>query len=40
VIGRREAWAVFSPGRNWRYRLVRVWDSNRTTASLGDPQRL
>jgi hypothetical protein len=29
VIGHREAWAVFSPGRNWRYRLVRVWDPNR-----------
>jgi hypothetical protein len=29
VIGYRESWAEFSPGRNWRYRLVRVWDSNR-----------
>ncbi len=29
AIGYRESWAVFSPGRNWRYRLVRVWDSNR-----------
>jgi len=29
AVGHREAWAVFSPGRNWRYRLVRVWDSDR-----------
>ena len=29
LIGYRESWAEFSPGRNWRYRLVRVWDSNR-----------
>jgi hypothetical protein len=29
AIGYRESWAEFSPGRNWRYRLVRVWDSNR-----------
>jgi hypothetical protein len=28
-IGRRESWAVFSPDRRWRYRLVRVWDSDR-----------
>ena len=29
AIGRRESWAVFSPDRRWRYRLVRVWDSDR-----------
>ena len=29
AIGYRESWAEFSPGRNWRYRLVRVWDSKR-----------
>ncbi|HWX98776.1 MAG TPA: DUF1643 domain-containing protein [Mycobacterium sp.] len=25
----RESWAVFSPDRMWRYRLVRVWDSDK-----------
>ena len=29
ATGCRESWAAFSPGRNWRYRLVRVWDSDR-----------
>jgi Protein of unknown function (DUF1643) len=29
VIDRRESWAVFGPGRRWRYRLVRVWDSDK-----------
>src|SRR6516165_7890568 len=29
AIGYRESWTEFSPGRNWRYRLVRVWDSKR-----------
>jgi hypothetical protein len=28
-IGSRESWAVFSPCRRWRYRLVRVWDSDK-----------
>jgi hypothetical protein len=28
-IGCRESWAVFSPDRRWRYRLVRVWDSDK-----------
>lgn len=28
-IGRRESWAVFSPNRGWRYRLVRVWDPDK-----------
>jgi hypothetical protein len=27
--GYRESWAVFSPDRKWRYRLVRVWDSGK-----------
>ena len=29
VIAWRESWAVFSPGRTWRYRLVRVLDSDK-----------
>jgi hypothetical protein len=28
-IGSRESWAVFSPDRRWRYRLLRVWDSDK-----------
>lgn len=28
-IGYGESWAVFSPDRRWRYRLVRVWDPAR-----------
>lgn len=28
-IGCRESWAVFSPCRRWRYRLVRVWDCDK-----------
>jgi hypothetical protein len=27
--GCRESWAVFSPDRRWRYRLVRVWESDK-----------
>ena len=28
-VGCRESWAVFSPDRKWRYRMVRVWDSDK-----------
>lgn len=31
----RESWAVFSPGRSWRYRLVRVWDPDRPRLASG-----
>src|ERR1700745_3255747 len=34
-IGCRESWAVFSPDRKWRYRLVRVWDLDKPRLGRG-----